>query len=214
MHTILISRGNLAQRLEMKKMLEGELFLEEINNPVTGKVEKINLWACPENGVYPINLLAGITGSLNEHSNLFNTCKGLRDPDDPQFDLSEEQELENWDPLIHPHGATSNPRRNRIASFDENGRLRSNDPSPAMPPASKDENTVVTLRRAIKDYLALKTMIDNLAKKEEEDIAALINGAPGVLDTLKELADALGDDPDFAATVLQKIAGLETAGGD
>jgi hypothetical protein len=38
-------------------------------------------------------------------------------------------------------------------------------------------------------------------------IGALINAAPGALDTLAELAAALGDDPDFAATVTNGLAG-------
>ncbi|MEB7741061.1 phage tail protein [Escherichia coli] len=37
-------------------------------------------------------------------------------------------------------------------------------------------------------------------------LTALINGAPDTLDTLKELADALGNDPNFATTVLNKLA--------
>lgn len=37
-------------------------------------------------------------------------------------------------------------------------------------------------------------------------IAALIAAAPGALDTLNELAAALGDDPDFAATVTSSLA--------
>ena len=32
-------------------------------------------------------------------------------------------------------------------------------------------------------------------------VADLVDSAPGTLDTLKELADALGDDPDFATTI-------------
>ncbi|WP_181063728.1 hypothetical protein [Nocardia nova] len=32
-------------------------------------------------------------------------------------------------------------------------------------------------------------------------VANLVNSAPGTLDTLKELADALGDDPNFATTI-------------
>ncbi|UTU07802.1 hypothetical protein CcrC1_gp117 [Caulobacter phage C1] len=32
-------------------------------------------------------------------------------------------------------------------------------------------------------------------------VSALVNGSPGALDTLKELADALGNDPNFAATL-------------
>ena len=42
-------------------------------------------------------------------------------------------------------------------------------------------------------------------------ISDLVNAAPGLLDTLKELADAIGDDPNFAATVATNIAGEATA---
>lgn len=38
-------------------------------------------------------------------------------------------------------------------------------------------------------------------------INALVNGAPGLLDTLDELAQALGDDPNFAATITTALAG-------
>jgi hypothetical protein len=38
-------------------------------------------------------------------------------------------------------------------------------------------------------------------------ISNLINGSPGALDTLKELADALGDDANFAATMTNALAG-------
>jgi phage-related tail fiber protein len=37
-------------------------------------------------------------------------------------------------------------------------------------------------------------------------IAALVNSAPGALDTLKELADALGQDPNFATTINNALA--------
>ena len=37
-------------------------------------------------------------------------------------------------------------------------------------------------------------------------IAAMVNGAPGALDTLKELATALGNDPNFATTITNLIA--------
>lgn len=40
-------------------------------------------------------------------------------------------------------------------------------------------------------------------------IAALVGSAPEVLDTLKELADALGSDPDFATTITNMIAGKQ-----
>lgn len=42
-------------------------------------------------------------------------------------------------------------------------------------------------------------------------IAGLVNSAPTTLDTLNELAAALGDDPNFATTVTNMIAGKEDA---
>lgn len=42
-------------------------------------------------------------------------------------------------------------------------------------------------------------------------ISALIDAAPGTMDTLNELAAALGDDPDFATTVTASLAGKLTA---
>lgn len=40
-------------------------------------------------------------------------------------------------------------------------------------------------------------------------VAALVNSAPAVLDTLKELSDALGSDPNFATTVAGQIAAVQ-----
>lgn len=40
----------------------------------------------------------------------------------------------------------------------------------------------------------------------EQVIANLVNSSPEALDTLQELAAALGDDPNFSATILAKIA--------
>lgn len=42
-------------------------------------------------------------------------------------------------------------------------------------------------------------------------INALIAAAPGALNTLKELADAMGDDPNFAVTVTNALAGKASA---
>lgn len=43
----------------------------------------------------------------------------------------------------------------------------------------------------------------------DQKITDLVNGAPGVLDTLKELSDALGGDENFAATLAGQMAGLD-----
>jgi hypothetical protein len=45
-------------------------------------------------------------------------------------------------------------------------------------------------------------------------IALLVDSAPGTLDTLNELAAALGDDPNFATTVTNSIAGKVSKSGD
>lgn len=42
-------------------------------------------------------------------------------------------------------------------------------------------------------------------KAVAEAIAKLVNGSPGALDTLYELAKALGDDPNFATTVMNEV---------
>lgn len=42
-------------------------------------------------------------------------------------------------------------------------------------------------------------------------VAALVDSSPGTLDTLNELAEALGDDPDFAATTAAAIAAKANA---
>ena len=41
-------------------------------------------------------------------------------------------------------------------------------------------------------------------------LAALVASAPGTLNTLNELADALGDDPNFATTIMGMIANIDT----
>jgi len=41
-------------------------------------------------------------------------------------------------------------------------------------------------------------------------ITSLVNGAPAVLDTLKEIADALGNDPNLSGTLATQISGLGT----
>lgn len=57
-----------------------------------------------------------------------------------------------------------------------------------------------------------KSKLDNSYTKAQVESAistainALINGSPGALDTLKELADAMGNDPNFAATITNKLA--------
>lgn len=44
-------------------------------------------------------------------------------------------------------------------------------------------------------------------------VASLVNAAPEALDTLKELADALGNDPQFSTTILNKVGAIDAKVG-
>ena len=64
--------------------------------------------------------------------------------------------------------------------------------------------------------LSAPTNDNDAARKIDVDnaVAGLVDSAPGTLDTLNELAAALGDDPDFATTITNSIATkLPLAGG-
>ncbi|HBO9768488.1 TPA: hypothetical protein L5D83_003152 [Pseudomonas aeruginosa] len=50
-------------------------------------------------------------------------------------------------------------------------------------------------------YTTSKAVAAGIAKA----VGDLVNGAPEVLDTLKELADALGNDPNYAATIAEAL---------
>ncbi|ECD0767577.1 shikimate transporter [Salmonella enterica subsp. enterica serovar Papuana] len=71
--------------------------------------------------------------------------------------------------------------------------------SPALtgtPTAPTPETTATGIEIATAAFVAAK-------------VAQLVGSAPEALDTLQELADALGNDPNFATTVLNKLAGKQ-----
>ncbi|EMG7968206.1 prophage tail fiber N-terminal domain-containing protein, partial [Salmonella enterica] len=71
--------------------------------------------------------------------------------------------------------------------------------SPALtgtPTAPTPETTAAGIEIATAAFVAAK-------------VAQLVGSAPEALDTLKELADALGNDPNFSTTVLNKLAGKQ-----
>jgi len=64
------------------------------------------------------------------------------------------------------------------------------------------------------EEIALKSQVDSALEDAkdyaDEKIADLVDSAPEVLDTLKELAAALGDDPSFATTIAGQIGDLDS----
>ena len=61
---------------------------------------------------------------------------------------------------------------------------------------------------------ALQTLLQNAVDAVQADVdtqvAGLVDSAPGVLNTLDELAAALGDDENFATTITNSIAAVQT----
>ena len=58
------------------------------------------------------------------------------------------------------------------------------------------------------------TAVTDLSNNLDTRVTAVIDGAPGALDTLNELAAALGDDANYAATVTTALATKYSAGSD
>ena len=58
----------------------------------------------------------------------------------------------------------------------------------------------------------LSELVNDMDFQNEEQVNAaiqkIVGSAPEVLDTLKEIADALGNDPNFAATITKKLAAI------
>lgn len=89
-------------------------------------------------------------------------------------------------------------------------------PTAPTPPSNDDSDKIATT-----EFVA-----DSVSTAISAAISNLIAGAPGALDTLKELADAIGDDANYAATITNALAGkvanarrvtgsgLATGGGD
>lgn len=66
----------------------------------------------------------------------------------------------------------------------------------------------------IDDAVVSTSKVWSSSKTESEidaAVAALVDGAPALLDTLNELAAALGDDANFASTISTQIAGKADA---
>lgn len=66
------------------------------------------------------------------------------------------------------------------------------------------------------NYITKVSQLENDLKYQTEEevkqmISDLIDGADDALDTLKELAEALGNDPNFATTITNKLTDLRTA---
>lgn len=82
-----------------------------------------------------------------------------------------------------------------------------------VPADSKAAGTAIKQLREAVDNKPTQEYLDGeieFAKQyTDQKIDALVETAPEALNTLKELSQALGNDPNFAATVLAKLTALE-----
>lgn len=80
--------------------------------------------------------------------------------------------------------------------------------------ASEQRALAVTARQEAEQALAQALLAAADANADvDAAIAALVDSAPGALDTLNELAAALGDDPNFSTTMLNALAEKANATG-
>ncbi|WP_258876339.1 pyocin knob domain-containing protein [Pectobacterium aroidearum] len=126
-------------------------------------------------------------------------------------------QLETSDPVIGGPGGISNRQAEQLAKrtaylkeqqektgADLLSHTKATDPhtqyAPKASPALTGTPTAPTAAAGVNNAQIATTAYVMAA------IAALINGSPGALDTLKELATALGNDPNFSTTILNKLA--------
>ena len=78
-------------------------------------------------------------------------------------------------------------------------------PSTGIPKTDLSSNVQASLGKA--DTALQSSDLEGYATTDDVDdaVAALVSSAPQTLDTLKELADALGDDPNFATTMATQL---------
>jgi len=113
----------------------------------------------------------------------------------------------------------------------QNGAIMAKDSSGAMVEFLKvnSDNKGVVLGKVISTKDELDEVIADLAAEvlaresgdtftlnsaksyADQKISDLINGAPQLLDTLKELADAIGNDENFAVTIANQVAAVQAA---
>lgn len=130
-------------------------------------------------------------------------------------------QLETSDPVVAGPGGISNRQAEQLASRtaylkkmqETTGKslqthLAASDPhsqyAPKNSPALTGTPTAPTTAQTTNNTQIATTAFVKTA------IAALINGSPAALDTLQELANALGNDPHFSTTILNAIADVKT----
>ncbi|WZB39065.1 minor tail protein [Mycobacterium phage Squee] len=144
-------------------------------------------------------LADAINGYLDLHPPAADWNGMINIPDDfpPEAHEHVAADVTDLDSAIAAYLADNPPESSSVAWDDVTGKPTTFTPS--------------THTHSIANVTGLQTALD--AKLDEDEVdarvaigtAALVDSAPSTLDTLNELAAALGDDPNFAATVASQI---------
>lgn len=123
-----------------------------------------------------------------------------------------------------PSAGDGDPLRTAFTTINNNFQIVTNNvnalTNSVTSVAGRTGNVVLTINDIV-GYTAYVTQANlntaNTAMKGYVDtkitanISALVNSAPTVLDTIRELADAIGDDPNFAVNIALSVSSANTA---
>lgn len=127
--------------------------------------------------------------------------EGLTDQINGKYSMTEGKELEKKVQKVTTDLSTHIPSSEKAFNEIQNDIEKLDDQLDAEIERAKAEEEKIRRDFTTADDTTLTT-----AKKYADAVvAALVNGSPEALDTLKELAAALGEDPNFASTVAKQI---------
>lgn len=106
------------------------------------------------------------------------------------------------------------PRKVDVDTVQQNLDIHKNDGGAHGATSAATANAIIRRDAAGRAKVAAPSADDDIARLDTvlNAIAALVGASPGTLDTLNELAAALGDDPNFATTMTNALAGKMSIG--
>ena len=175
-------------------------FINKLNK-IEGKIYTVEEELIVENGKYE-----GFLGHDNVNNNtlVIYTEKGLKGDKIKNFTLSkkEGQEWKTFIEVYHPNNVyVTYETEGDVVEADDINKLQ--DSVLELNEKIKNISSGVDLTKEIQE---LKNKYIELGNSINTKIAELVDSSPTALDTLKELADALGNDPSFSTTITSELS--------